>query len=192
MKNFLEKQRNFYPVTEEGIDTLLRCMEEVSYRKGEIVIREGQRGGDVYFIKSGLLRSYVVRDGKDVTLWFATTGDMAIDIPGGVSSVNAEVLENSVLLRIAHSKLETLFEHSLELANWGRKLLEHYLADYEHYFITYSWEDAGEQYESLVKTNPGLLQKVPLKHIASYLQITPQSLSRIRAKIKNPGEAKLS
>lgn len=191
MKEFVERQRSLYPVSEEGIENLLRDMQDVYCRKGEIIVREGQRGRDVYFVKSGLLRAYVVRDGKDITLWFSTTGDMVIDMPGGVSSVNVEVLEHSELLTITQSKLDILFENSLELANWGRKLLEHYLLEYEHYFTIYSWTDAGEQYERLAKVNPELLQKVPLKHIASYLQITPQSLSRIRAKIKCPDMTKL-
>lgn len=191
MKKFIERQRNLYPISGEGIEMLLRDMQDVNCRKGEILVREGQRGRDVYFVKSGLLRTYVVRDGKDITLWFSTAGDMVVDMPGGVSSVNVEILEDSVLLMITQSKLDVLFEHSLEMANWGRKLLEHYLLEYEHYFTTYSWTDAGEQYERLAKVNPELLQKVPLKHIASYLQITPQSLSRIRAKIKCPDSTKL-
>lgn len=184
MKRFIEKQRGLYPVLAEDIDILLQNMEIVEFSKGETVIREGQYGRDVYFVRNGLTRTYILRDGKDLTLWFSGEGDMAVNVPRGISVVNIEVLEDSVLLRIAQSRLEALFEQSLGLANWGRKLLEHYLSEYDHYFIDNSWTDAREQYEQLVKTEPVLLQKVPLKHIASYLQITPQSLSRIRAKIK--------
>ena len=63
-------------------------------------------------------------------------------------------------------------------------LQDYYLREYENYFINDSWMEAREQYESLLKTRPDLILKLPLKHIASYLQITPQSLSRIRASVK--------
>ena len=63
-------------------------------------------------------------------------------------------------------------------------LSDYFLGEYENYFINDSWSDAREQYETLLRTRPDLFQRVPLKHIASFLQITPQSLSRIRASVK--------
>lgn len=182
MEDFIRKQQEVYPISKEEIEVLLQNLTEVRYKKGEIVSREGQRESYVYFVKNGLLRSYVVRDGKDVTLWFAGDGEMAVSVSKKISGMDVEVLEDSVLLRIAQPKLEELFSRSLELANWGRKLLERYLDEYEHYFTAYSWTDAREQYEMLIRSNPVLMQRVPLKYIASYLQITPQSLSRIRAR----------
>ena len=184
MEYFIKKQQEIYPVSREGMDKLLRDMVEVECKKGEIIVREGQCNRNAYFVKQGLVRAYVEREDKDVTLWFATVGDMAVGGPGEVLTMTVEALEDSVLLKIPQTQLEDLYCHSLELANWGRKLLEKYLLEYEHYFIHYSWNDASEQYEMFLKANPELLQKVPLKHIASYLQITPQSLSRIRAKNK--------
>lgn len=182
MDYFIKKQQEIYPVSSEGIEMLLREMVEVECKKGEILVKEGQRIRDAYFVKQGLVRAYVLREDKDITLWFTTVGDMAVGGPGEVLTMNVEALEDSVLLKIPLAKLEDLYHHSLEWANWGRKLLEKYLLEYEHYFIHYSWNDAREQYEMWMKANPELLQKIPLKYIASYLQITPQSLSRIRAK----------
>ena len=80
--------------------------------------------------------------------------------------------------------MDYLCRSSHELANWGLKIQDYYLREYENYFINDSWMEAREQYESLLKTRPDLILKLPLKHIASYLQITPQSLSRIRASVK--------
>lgn len=94
------------------------------------------------------------------------------------------MVENTTLLRIPKTKLGYLCRSSLELANWGLKIQDYYLREYENYFINDSWMEAREQYESLLKTRPDLILKLPLKHIASYLQITPQSLSRIRASVK--------
>ena len=62
--------------------------------------------------------------------------------------------------------------------------MEKTIQEYEHYFIEYYWADKGHQYQMLIKEFPQLLQRVSLKEIASYLNITPQSLSRIRAHLK--------
>ena len=101
-----------------------------------------------------------------------------------ISAYNVQMVENTTLLRIPKTKLDYLCRSSLELANWGLKIQDYYLREYENYFINDSWMEAREQYESLLKTRPDLILKLPLKHIASYLQITPQSLSRIRASVK--------
>lgn len=181
-ESFKNYQRKIYPLSDQALELLLGEAEEVRFRKGEQVLAEGRRQDVVYFVKEGLTRVYLLRDGKDMTLWFTGPGEMIADSSGTVSPLNAEVLEDSVLLKMSSRRLEELFWHSLELANWGRKLAEHYLSEYEHYFICYSGTEARFQYERLVREHPDLIQKVPLKHIASYLQITPQSLSRIRAK----------
>lgn len=181
-KHFKARQRELYPLGENTWELLLQEMEEVRYRKGEQVLTEGQRTDFVYFIEDGLARVYVLRDGKDITLWFTGQGEMLAGNTKMFSSLNAEVMEDSVLLRISAYRLEKLFTQSLEMANWGRKLAEYYLSEYEHYFTYYSGTEAWTQYERLIREYPDLIRKVPLKHIASYLQITPQSLSRIRAK----------
>ena len=94
------------------------------------------------------------------------------------------MVEDSVLLRIPARVLEELWDLTPYLANWMRTLSDYYLREYENYFINDSWSDAREQYETSLRTRPDLFQRVPLKHIASFLQITPQSLSRIRASVK--------
>lgn len=182
MDNFIAGQRKIHSISDENAALLFRYIDEVDIPKGAIAVREGQRDHSIYFVKKGLVRAYVLRDGKDITLWFAAEGEMAAAVVRSVSIVNIEVMENTVLFRIPQERLESLFEQSLELANWGRKLMENYLSEYEHYFTNYSWTSAREQYERLMKEYPDLFRKVPLKHIASYLQITPQSLSRIRGK----------
>ena len=159
-------------------------MEEVAFSKGELSTREGDRDPFVWFVKEGLVRAYVELDTKDITLWFASDGEMINFVYRDISVYNVEMVEDTVLFRIPATKLDKLFEQSHDIAIWGLKLLDYYLREYENYFINDSWSDAREQYESLMHSRPDLFQRVPLKHIASYLQITPQSLSRIRSSSK--------
>ena len=180
MKDFIAWQRTVYPLSDEAADRLLEGMEHLRYPRHTVISREGAREPYVWFMEKGLARAYVEREGKDVTLWFASDGEMINFAYRGVAAYQVELTEDSRLLRIPSQRLEKLMEESLELCNWGRKLQEYYLREYENYFINDSWSDARAQYEALLRSRPELFQKVPLKHIASYLQITPQSLSRIR------------
>lgn len=181
MEQFIAQQRLIHPLSDTSIQLLLDEMEEVSLGKGEFTVYEGDRDPYIWFVKTGLVRAYVEREAKDITLWFASDGEIINFMSREIAAYNVEMVEDSLLLRIPNHRLEALYESSLELSNWGRKLMEYYLCEYENYFINDSWSDAREQYESLLRTRPELFQKVPLKHIASYLQITPQSLSRIRS-----------
>ena len=144
----------------------------------------GERDPFVWFVKTGLVRAFVEREGKDISLWFASDSEVINFVYRNISAYNVQMVENTTLLRIPKTKLDYLCRSSLELANWGLKIQDYYLREYENYFINDSWMEAREQYESLLKTRPDLILKLPLKHIASYLQITPQSLSRIRASVK--------
>ena len=162
MDQFVEQLRQVSPLSDEIVGQLLEEMKEVSFAKGELSIREG----------------------KDISLWFASDSEVINFVYRDISAYNVQMVENTTLLRIPKTKLDYLCRSSLELANWGLKIQDYYLREYENYFINDSWMEAREQYESLLKTRPDLILKLPLKHIASYLQITPQSLSRIRASVK--------
>lgn len=184
MDRFISQLREVSPLSDEIVGQLLKEMEEIPFAKGELPIREGDRVPFVWFVKTGLARAFVEREGKDISLWFASDGEIINFVHRDTSVYNIQMVEDTILLRIPKRKLDDLCRHSLELANWGLKIMDYYLQEYENYFINDSWMEAREQYESLLKARPDLIRKIPLKHIASYLQITPQSLSRIRASVK--------
>lgn len=185
---FTKKLQEQYKLSTESITLLQEHLQLLSFDKKEVIIQEGQRDDYTYFVESGSVRAYVIREDKQVTLFFAFEGDSATTILGPSSTLSSkltiETLEPTTLVRISRTRLEQLFQQSLEIANWGRKLMEKTLLEYEHYFIEYYWMEKSTQYEVLMKEHPQLLQRVSLKEIASYLNITPQTLSRIRAQIK--------
>lgn len=184
LDHFIAQQCLIYPLSDETAGILADEMEEMTISKGDFLVREGDRDPFVWFVKEGLVRAFVERNARDITLWFASSGEMVNMSYRNISAYNLEMVEDTSLLRIPALRLEALCEQKLDLANWMRKLLDYYLREYENYFINDSWSDAREQYETLLRTRPDLFQRVPLKHIASYLQITPQSLSRIRSSVR--------
>ena len=90
---------------------------------------------------------------------------------------------SSELYAISRTELEEWFSSSVQAANFGRILFERQFLDLETWLISTAVPRAKERYLRLLEDNPGLLLYVPLKYIASYLWITPQSLSRIRAEL---------
>ena len=139
----------------------------------------------------GPLRRPEAAGGKESdheSLWFAGTGEIAFSSWGyannEVSQVNIESVNESIAYGIAKPDLEELFNSSIELSNFGRKIFEQEILFIDSYTLAYGTPSAKERYLTLMEENPELLQYVPLKHLASYLYITPQSLSRIRAGLK--------
>ena len=188
METFIEKFRNSYRLSETDTQTLLNYMEEVRFKKKEVIVHEGSRNGNLYLIKQGIWRAHYLKDGVDTTIWFAGEGEAAFSVWGYVentaSHITIEVMCGSIGYCISRQKLNDLYTSSLRLANLGRRLMEQQLLSTENWLISAGSPKAKERYLTLIKEHPELLQNVPLKHIASYLWITPQSLSRIRGEIK--------
>lgn len=107
------------------------------------------------------------------------------DVDDKPSQVNIESVNDSTAYCISKTKLEALFAHSIEMANFGRKIFEREILSVDASTLAYGTPPtAKERYLTLMEENPELLQDVPLKYLASYLYITPQSLSRIRAGLR--------
>lgn len=156
-------------------------------KKRELIVREGTKNSNLYFIRNGIWRAYYHKDGEETTIWFASDGEAAFSVWGYVdnaySLVNIQAMCDSVAYCISRAALNQLFSSSIGLANLGLRLMDHQFLQQENWLINSGSPRAKERYLNLIKETPELLQYVPLKHIASYLWITPQSLSRIRAEI---------
>ena len=167
---------------------LLDKMEKINFRKGDCLVREGERNSNFYLVGKGVWRGYYLNDGVDVSVWFASEGEAVFSTWGYVgntaSLVTIEAMCDSELYYISKSELEDFFSSSVELANFGRRIFEQQFLSIEDWIIRGGSPRAEGRYLTLLDENPELLQYVPLKHIASYLWVTPQSLSRIRAKLK--------
>lgn len=171
-------------------------MEPVTYRRGEVLVHEGELNTSFYLIGQGIWRGYYLRNGVDVSIWFATTGESLFSTRGYMggrpSGTSIEAMSDSLLYRIGRQELEALFHSSAAAANLGRRMFEREFLMFEERLINEGATQAKERYLSLLERMPELLQHVPLKHIASYLYITPQSLSRIRAELARKAGSEIS
>ena len=187
METFEEKFRNRYQLSEADASALLSHMEEVRFKKREVIVQEGTKNTNLYLIKEGIWRGHYLKDGVDTSIWFALKGEAAFSVWGYVdnsySQISIEAMSDSIAYCISKAALNELYSTSIGLANLGRRLMEHQLLTTENWLISAGSPRAKERYLTLIKETPELLLHVPLKYIASYLWITPQSLSRIRAGI---------
>lgn len=185
IKNFCKK----YKLPEKNLLELLAHASEVRFSKGDPIIKEGERNTNFHLLKRGIWRAYFLKDGTENSLWFAGPGDAAFSswgyVDGEVSHINIESVNDSVAYCISKADLEILFSQSIDMANFGRKIFEREILSVDISSVAYGTPPtAKERYLTLLEENPELLQEVPLKYLASYLYITPQSLSRIRAGLR--------
>lgn len=187
MEAFIQKFCMKYNVPITACMHLLAKMEKQTFCKGDCLVREGERNSNFYIIGKGIWRGHYLNDGTDISVWFASEGETVFStwgyVENTVSLVTIEAMCDSEVYCICKSELEKFYSSSIELANFGRHIFEQQFLDIETWLINGGSPRAKERYLTLLEENPELLQYVPLKHLASYLWITPQSLSRIRAEL---------
>ncbi|MDO4163921.1 MAG: Crp/Fnr family transcriptional regulator [Bacteroides sp.] len=189
MEIMIKKFTQKYQLPEKDLLAFLAHMTEVHFTKGELILKEGERNTNFYLIKKGIWRAYYLTDGTDNSLWFVSPGDVAFSSWGYIddkpSLINIESVNESIAYCIDKASAEELFSGSMEMANFSRKIFEREILAVDNATLVYSTPSTAEgRYLTLMEENPELLQGVPLKYLASYLYITPQSLSRIRAGLR--------
>ncbi len=184
IKEILESK---YNLSKKNSELLISHMEQVTYSKKEIIQRADTMDYYIYFVESGLIRSFISRDGREITLWIVPEGGTPISSSGltkpGISKITIDAVTDCILWRVSRSQLGSLCGESLSFANFTREMAENIIFETEIFWADYYGLDKKEQYKRLMKQYPELLQRISLGEIASYLDITPQSLSRIRRTI---------
>ena len=163
--------------------------ETVLLPKGAMVVEAGRVETDIFFIAKGIARAFVVsEDGRDVTFWIGAEGTALLSLRSYVRDSpgyeNIQLMEDSRLYRLHRDDLHSLFREDVHIANWGRRFAEQQFLLTEERFIPMLCTTATRRYEHLLRHAPELLQRLPLEHLASWLGITPASLSRIRGKLR--------
>jgi CRP-like cAMP-binding protein len=155
------------------------------YRKGQYILHEGEIASFDNYIIKGLARTYSI-DAKGVEHivrftpedWW--TGDLASFLSGKPTTYSVDCLENTEVLRITRDQLESLCDKVPVMNKYFRVLYQRSIISFNVRVSSNLSMNARERYNEFIKRFPEIHQRVPDKQIASYLGITPQSLSRIR------------
>lgn len=158
-----------------------------TFKKNELIQPVGHTCKTIYFLEKGIARIFYYKDGVDITEHFAFEGGIvarAESLFAGEPSQKAiEVLEDSDILAIDVPKLYQLYDKFHEIERLFRLIFERAHVETIHRIESLQFHSAEERYLNLLSTHKNIIQRVALKHIASYLGITQVSLSRIRAKV---------
>lgn len=176
-------------IPEDSISKAISFSRFKVYSKGEIIARTGDKAATAGLVISGVIRSYYVdSDGNDITQYFAAEGNWCID-SGMVGfdgmQANWEALEDTTVMLFDVKDMKELIYSDEQLKSLWIEALEsgmRYKIYRENGFLV---ENATERYIAFRKAYPQLSERVPLRCIATYLGIKPESLSRIRSSMKD-------
>lgn len=164
---------------------MIEICKEVKFSRGNDVQSIGHTCKTIYFVKSGVVRIYYFKNATDITESFefenAFVARAESLFTGKPSQKAIQAIENTVLIAIDSNKLFKLFDSHHDLERLFRKIIEDSYVNTVNRIESLQFNTAEERYLNLLKDNPNILKRIPLKFIASYLGITQVSLSRIRA-----------
>jgi CRP-like cAMP-binding protein len=189
----MRKIRSFVEMGVSHPDEEWKMLEErlrrKVFKKGELVCATGAVETKMYFVVEGILRSFYCKHNTEYTIHFAfpvTMFNSFISFANATpSEISVESISESVVYFIAKSDLEQLYECSRVANVVSRKLMEKSIVYKSQKEIQLQTMTAEEFYRELQVNNPEYIKKIPQKYLASYLGIAPESLSRIRSKLKN-------
>lgn len=160
--------------------------QQESFAAGEHMHHAGNTSKKLYFILKGIARAYYNKDGKDVSCYFAKEGMFITGIDSFFtqqpSIYDCMALEDTVTFAITFEALEQAYALSPEFNEFGRKYITHAYIDLVERLNAIQFQSSQTRYDFFIQKHPDLMNRIPLGHIASYLGITQETLSRIRAK----------
>ncbi|UOB16026.1 Crp/Fnr family transcriptional regulator [Abyssalbus ytuae] len=155
--------------------------------RDNLLLKQGEVCKHIYFVNRGFLRIFYYKKGKEITEWFTPEKHFCFSIISYFQHVPSkliiEALEDSEIICFSKDGLDKLIKTNLEVSNLFIKLLSGSLILSQIRMDSVQFETALQRYKRLIEFNPEILQKVPLQHIASYLGITSETLSRIRNQV---------
>lgn len=191
METFKNYLKQFPHYTPKVLDTILPYLSIQNIEAGDYFLKQGKICRHIGFIDRGLLRLYYLNDGKEVTTCFCKENTITCSYKSLIthtpSDVSIQALEPSELIVFSYQSLQQLYEKDLFWQQVGRLAAEsEYITnECHHRFI--SDLSATERYQQILEEDNDLLQRVSLNFLASYLQVAPETLSRIRKRISDKG-----
>lgn len=180
-----ELARRYSTMTHDELDILESVLVPKKYNKGEMVLKEGEVCTSIIYIHKGLLREFYYKNKKEVTEYLAVEGTIMMSIESLFkevpSSLQIEALETSVIYELPKKKLEEVALHNVNIQILYRKILEESLILSQVHADLVRFESAENRYRRMCKLTPQVILRAPLVYIASYLQMTPETLSRVRS-----------
>lgn len=188
MKPTLEnKIQQIYSLPQDILEDVAEHFQHLEYPKSYLLLKQGKPCKHLWFLEKGAVRYfYTSEEGKESNVWFALDNDIVTDAPSFVNQTpsleSIQLLEDSELYAIDYNNLQNLLQKHHSFALWYIKLVEkYYVLQIEDRISDLQFLSAKQRYEKLLTQFSDITNRVSLGNIASYLNITQETLSRIRA-----------
>lgn len=176
-----------YPVSAEAIAYAKSKIQLLQISKGSLLVQSGEHCDHLYFVNKGVLRGFVKQGVKDITTWITAENELVTSISSYYQQIpsieNIEALEDCILVAIHRDDMQYLYTNHPEVNTIVRIILEKYYQDAEERAYICRLTEATSKYHRFINTKSQLLNRIPLKYIASYLGMTLETLSRIRSRL---------
>ena len=177
-----ELARKYSTMPHEELESILVPMK---FAKGEMILKEGEVCENIYYIEHGLVRQFYFKNGKQITehLGEDRTVFMCIEslFREEATKLQVEAIEPTTVYALPKLRLEQVALHNVNIQILYRKILEESLIISQVHADLVRFETAQDRYKKMCKLSPQVILRAPLVYIASYLQMTPETLSRVRA-----------
>lgn len=182
-----ELARKYSTMTHDELNVLEDLLMPVKYGKGERILSEGEVCTGISYIEKGLVRQYYIKNGKEVTEHLGVDHSIFMCIESlfkeEPSHLQVEALEPTLVYILPKAKLEAAAMRNVNIQMLYRKILEESLIQSQVHADLMRFETAPNKYKRLCEMNPQVVLRAPLTYIANYLQMTPETLSRIRSNV---------
>ena len=179
-----ELARKYSTMTHVELDVMEDLLVPMKFRKGEQILKEGEICRNIYYVHQGLIRQYYHKNGKELTEHLVVEETMFMCIESlfkeEPTQLMVEALEHSIIYALPKVKLEMVALHNVNIQILYRKILEESLILSQVHADLVRFESAQDRYKKMCKLNPEVIKRTPLIHVASYLQMSPETLSRVR------------
>lgn len=182
-----ELARKYSTMTHDELDILENILVPMKFAKGQMILSEGEICKHIYYIEKGLVRQFYLKKGKEVTEHMAVEGNIVMCIESlfkeEPTSLQVEALEPVLIYALPKARLEEVALHNVNIQILYRKILEESLILSQIHADLLRFETAQNRYRKMCKLATQVTLRAPLVYIASYLQMTPETLSRVRSNI---------
>ena len=180
-----ELSRKYSTMTHDELDILESVLVPMKFAKGEIILKEGDVCEHIYYVERGLTRQFYFKNGKELTEHIGVEHSIVMCIESLFKEkptyLQLEALEPTLVYAMPKHRLEEVALHNVNIQILYRKILEESLIISQVHADMLRFETAQDRYLKLCKQSPQVVLRAPLVYVASYLQMTPETLSRVRA-----------
>ena len=174
----------YVDLADEDIRLLSELIEMRTYDKKVRIVEIGEVEQYLSFVVKGLLRKYFIRDKEEVVTQVFKEGDVVVSsvsyFSGTPSRYNIETIEPTTVLSLTYANMEKLFSTDPKWERMGRLVMADFLLQREHWLLDNINYTPRQRFFRFIKEEPDLLKRVPQKWLASYLNIKPETFSRLK------------